>query len=292
MSATPFEEAELQELTGLFVKLLPLDGETVRHWSYEAEHIAIARTRQRSGQASARPFQFVLDGSVSVDYDVCECACSSCTYHSCNCDNCDDYNDDPEHCSDSDCTANEICPREPLSTYWNDTHSPFLNDLADEAERFSYEDFGRLGGHVHVEARDLTRRQAVNAVVIAEHLFEIAPEWFTGEPDTYNNKNNRKTLEGWVQGTEHPRRDAFVSLNNLSWRNEPEGYEVGDTWDNRKTTIEFRRFRTTFSPMLLAVRGAVARAVVAYAKTNPSIYWVTREADFGKLLAELGFGKH
>ncbi len=286
------EEQELDQVALYAEKLEALNDSAVRLWSFEAEHVAIARARSEANYRDYLPFQFVIDGSVDTEYDYCDCGCRDCQYHDCNCDNCEDQNDSPDHCADDSCTANEFAPKKPLGTVWDDTFTPFIEACFESAENYSYENYARLGGHVHVEARDLTRRQAVNAVIIAEHVFKIAPDWFTGERDDYNTENHRPTLAEWATGKGSARRDTWASVSNLNWRVEPEPYTIGSEWSGRKTTIELRRFRTSFNPDILKIRGGFARALVAYAKTGAPIYWATRSTDFAEVMAEIGFGKH
>lgn len=286
------EQQELDQVAEYAKKLGALGDSPVRHWSFEAEHVGIARARSNANYRDYVPFSFVIDGSVDTEFDYCDCSCRDCQYHECNCDNCEDYNDSPDHCADESCTANEFSPSRPLATVWNEEFTPFIEACSESAERYSYENYARLGGHVHVEARDLTRRQAVNAVIIAEHVFRIAPEWFTGEHDDYNSQNDRPSLAEWATGKGSARRDTWASLSNLNWQKDPMSYTVGAEWDRCKTTIELRRFRTTFSPDILKIRGGFARALVAYAKTDAPIYWATRSSNFAEVMAELGFGKH
>jgi hypothetical protein len=126
-----------------------------------------------------------------------------------------------------------------------------------------------------------------------ERIYQISPEWFTGGHDDYNNRPNRQELAEYVTGQRNYLDRAWTtSLHNLQFP-EPMEYDIESLdWDGRKTTIELRRFRTTFNAGILAIRGAVARAVAAYAKTNSPIYWVMKCQSFEEVLEAIGFGNH
>jgi hypothetical protein len=156
-----------------------------------------------------------------------------------------------------------------------------------------------MGGHVHVEARDLTKAEARLVAVIGQRMFTIAPDWFTGGEDDYNNRVQGEQLQKWVQdlpGWNYPERGSIVSVYNVAGQTEPRPYSIGDGFDHRKTTIEFRGFRTTFDAQIIAVRGAVCRAIVGFVKSladsGLSPYWATREQSFEEFLGVIGFGKH
>jgi len=146
------------------------------------------------------------------------------------------------------------------------------------------------GGHLHVEARDLTKRQAQAVVLIGERLFDLAPEWFTGEPDRYNEKQDRGRLQEFATSNSdrnHTNRSSWISVYNLR-QSEPMPYTIGEPHDYRKTTIEFRRFRSTADRQLIEFRALVCRKLVEYAKNNQSIYWLTSAKNWESILQQLG----
>ncbi len=282
--------------------LIRLKPETlVRRWGFEAEHPLVEQVRNASSYGEKCKFEFVHDPSVDAENDGCECDCRDCTYHECNCDYCDSYNDDPDHCGD--CQAvNELCTSEPVPTAWNPEFEPLLRrgvrfeqDYFENGHRWGDPTGERWGGHIHIEARDLTRRQILTALAVSDIVFRLAPEWVIGWEDTYNqNKITEKAKADFLSGVGRwgMPRDVAVSATNVAGVDLPQPYEFGDTsWG--KTTLEFRLFRTTFDPELIQIRGALARAIVNYAKRNEfGLYWVARCKTFEQVLEELGFGHH
>ena len=261
---------------------LPTD-EQVRRWGWEIESPIVGEVKTSLSWRETDGLAFCSDGSLSGG--ECECECDDC-YHSCNCENCDraEYLD---HCGD--CSTNEVCSDAPVTTPRLTRWHTFLEELA--SRWVPVENYGEnWGGHLHIEARDLDRRQAGAVVIAGEKLFEIAPEWFTGERDNYNDKQRRDTLTMFqreeIDGY-NTNRGSWVSVHNL--RNaKPEPYQVGDVHDHRKTTIEFRRFRSTPDRALIEFRALVCRKLVEYCKTNKVTYWLTRAQSFDEFLTELG----
>lgn len=255
----------------------------VRRWGWEIESPQIARVRTLRTYSEVEGLEFVHDGSVSAD--DCECECSDCS-HSCDCEFCDrsEYYD-PDHCGT--CQTNEVSSREPMTTASLAKWDTFLGTL--EARWVESADYGEdWGGHIHIEARDLTKRQSVNVAVIAQQLFEVAPDWFTGEPDRYNEPQDRYQLEQFVRDQRTGQelgRSRWVSFYNLRGVAEP--YQIGDRNDYRKTTIEFRRFRSTPARELIEFRALVMRAVVDYCQQGKALYWVTRSKSFREMIETL-----
>lgn len=255
----------------------------VRRWGFEIESPIIGRVKGDSYWANYEGLAFCSDGSLSGG--DCDCECSDC-YHSCNCDNCDrsDYLD---HCGD--CGTNELSSSEPVTTPTLDRWADFLDKLRDSWE--PVENYGEnWGGHIHIEARDLTKRQAGNVAIVGTHLFTIAPDWFSGGEDGYNEPLDRRQIQGFIRDEfsgYNTNRAAWVSIHNLQ-TSEPMPYQVGDPSDGRKTTIEFRAFRSTADRLLIEFRALVARQLVEYCQKNGQIYWLTSCRDFGKFLEVLG----
>lgn len=259
----------------------------VRRWAFELENPAVANVYQELGYQARMAFDFTNDGS--VDTIECECECDDCLPHSCDCSHCDraDYYD-PEHCST--CTANEICNARPMTTALTPETREMLKELA-EVE-WTTEDAPNWSGHLHVEARDLDKSQARAVVIGFIALCRIAPEWFTGWRDRYNSENDRANLDRWVQGDRWAMDDRTQWVNVRNLPHEVMPYNVGDGFDHRKTTIEFRRFRYTSDALTIKARGAVCRALIAYAKSNQPLYWLTSAKDFEKMAEVLEVGKH
>lgn len=272
----------------------------VRRWGFEAEHPVIEEARSLVGYQAKMHFDFVNDPSVDSDQSDCECDCRDCTYHECNCDNCDDYNDDPDHCSDCQ-TVNELCTAEPVLRAW----MPELEDLLEKCQevedglreignRWGDPTGERWSGHIHVEARDLTRRQVLTALAVSDIVFKLAPQWLLGWEDTYNrSKISDSQKAEFRAGKRYSMpRDVAVSATNVQGLDLPQAYEVGDTsWG--KTTLEFRLFRTTFDPELIQIRASLSRAIVNYAKKNEfGLYWLAKCESFEQVLEELDFGRN
>lgn len=258
----------------------------VRRWGFEIESPQVGEARVASQWPEIQGLDFCSDSSLSGS--ECECDCSDCSYHECNCSNCDSYNDDPDHCGG--CSTNEVCSAEPVTTPRLDRWADFLARLARKWEPM--EDYDEnWGGHIHIEARDLDKRQAVSVVAIGERLFELAPDWFSGGEDGYNRRSDRERLRqlassdgGYLSSSD---RGSWVSVYNLRQLS-PEPYQIGDRNDGRKTTIEFRAFRSTPDKELIEFRALVCRKLVEFAKANRSIYWATSAKTFDQLLGVLG----
>jgi hypothetical protein len=255
----------------------------VRRWGWEIESPIVGQVKGDSDWRNYEGLDFCSDGSLSGG--DCDCECSDC-FHSCDCENCDraDYLD---HCGD--CGTNEVCSSEPVTTATLDRWAIFLDRL--QRNWVSVESYGEnWGGHIHIEARDLTKRQAGNVAIVGTHLFEIAPDWFSGGTDEYNNPLDRRQIENFVRDEisgYNTNRASWVSIHNLR-QSEPQPYTVGEPHDYKKTTIEFRAFRSTADRKLIEFRALVARKIVEYCQKNGQIYWLTSTSDFGKFLATLG----
>lgn len=262
---------------------LPTD-EQVRRWGWEIESPIVGEVRASLSWREIDGLEFCSDGSLSGS--ECECDCRDCRYHECNCDNCEDYNDSPDHCSD--CSTNEVCSREPMTTPTLDRWDLFLGRLA--GHWVSVENYGEnWGGHLHIEGRDLGKRNAVNLVLVGVRMFELSPEWFTGGDDNYNSAPRREELFSWQvsdRGGMVTNRASWISIHNLPAQAEP--YQVGDEYDHRKTTVEFRRFRSTPDRRLIEFRRLVCQKLIEYVQKNKSTYWLMRCPTFDEFLTELG----
>ena len=262
-----------------------LDPEApVRRWGWEIESPQVGTTKVELSWRELDGLDFCSDSSLSGG--ECECDCSDCSYHECNCSNCESYNDDPEHCGG--CSTNEVCSANPMETASLSRWAVFLNRLARNWEPVeNYRE--NWGGHLHIEGRDLTKRQATNLVAIGVRLFELSPEWFVGEEDGYNDRPDKDTLERWRKGEQagsYTNRSSWISIYNLP--SQPMPYQVGDPFDYRKTSVEFRRFRSTPDRELIEFRRLVCQKLIDYVQKNSSIYWATRCQTFDEILTTLG----
>lgn len=262
-----------------------LDPETpVRRWGFEIESPQVGETQVTSHYEETQGLEFCSDPSLSGG--ECECDCSDCTYHECNCSECNSYNDDPDHCGS--CSTNEVCCARPMETAKLDRWQLFLSRLARKWQPMEH--YGEnWGGHLHIEGRDLDKRQAVNLVAIGVRMFELAPEWFTGGEDGYNERPDRDALHNWQRSEwsgRNTNRASWISIHNLPAR--PEPYQIGDEYDYRKTTIEFRAFRSTPDKELIEFRRLVCQKLIEYVQKNTSTYWATSAKTFDQLLNELG----
>jgi hypothetical protein len=281
----------------IYLDQIQPDDSLVRRWGFECEHPLIARAKESAYYANVAPYDFKTDASVeSLNEDGCECGCSECSEHDCNCDNCemDDY---PDHCQGSECEApNEIALETPTRFAFPEDAKAFLQTCKNEIQVDGDADFRAYGkkwsGHIHVEARDLTRVQLRNAVAIGEKMRQLAPEWLTEWADDYNMDGRATTAEWFHKGsTARLRRDSFISIWNCA-NNDVRPFEIGQEWDGRKSTVEFRFWRVTFDYELLKIRGAVSRAVIAYSLNESSTYWILNCKTFEEFARMIGVGKH
>lgn len=282
--------------------------EPVRFWGTEFEH---PHAGNRWHRLDGLIFEVKHDGSVPSGGESCDCPKCS---HSCNCYNCSVS----RYCGNAGLQEVALLP---TNRRWHWQITDFLEALKetgvepdtycddycsyhdsrtceDDGEDTDYcetsESENNWGFHTHIDARDLTLRQVATATRLLTDLLQRFEGAF-GE-DCYNAPLSERELsqipEGYLphrQSTVNP-RGIITYFNSYS---EAERQDPRDTpRASSKATIEVRQLRFTTDPELHEARVAFCRAVVDYVKANKPVFWLARERDFDKVLAELEINKH
>jgi hypothetical protein len=241
-----------------------------------------------AGKINARGFDKTHDPSVSDP--ECECECDEC-YHSCDCGNCDLSNGygELDHCGD--CTANELALEYENGT---DTHANgVIQKTCEElvAVESQHQDEYRghpYGGHIHIEARDLTPLQLALLLRMYRHAQKLFPteRFFGRSTNDYCQDVSDYDIEQTASGWQIDRMVAVNTQNVLNFRERCETYP--DRYNKNtpfKSTVEFRQFASTNDWRLTLARVAFCVALVDYVAQNRPPYWLLRTTtwqDFAK----------
>lgn len=248
----------------------------VRPYGIEIESPEVAAVIRTLQDAN---FGLTIDGSVTSP--DCECDCDSCE-HSCNCEHCSITNgyDDPEHCGD--CQANEC--QTPIQ------YEPQLTERVRRAlvelHDINSEDLEN-GGHIHINAPDLTAKQGGLLQTVWFRVAELYAELIGREPNGYCEL--RTPAKNYGEQFDGERMNA-VNLTNVArfWNGEGvNDYNHNGTQDtSRKWTVEFRQFASTADPEIIERRAQLCRALVDYIISGGAPYWILR-AETAEELAEV-----
>lgn len=218
----------------------------------------------------------------SVTTPDCDCDCESCQ-HSCDCDRCDIRNgyDYPDHCDN--CQSNETAS--PVKYRQQFTESE--RDALAELHRYNTEDMEN-GGHIHIEARDLTIQQVGLVMKGYLKLEAIFGNSLTGREFNHYARN----FSEWDENDKLAERYCAVNATNLvrwnrygggfrTWADDPDRPAINqnpkgapmDTW---KTTLEFRQFASTARAEVIEARASMMRALVDYFAQGGAWYWLAR----------------
>ena len=248
-------------------------AEPCRRWSYEIEAVGLGGA---SYALQNLGFDTHNDPSIT-DADECQCDCGDCQ-HSCDCDNCSITNgwDSEPHCSE--CSDTEAAPSDYRPV--KDTHDTDRLAEACQALRRAGADIDdTCGGHVHVDAQDLSAQQVAKVMKLWRKVEEFFPDLIGREANRYAEEITERDLEDIT--AEYPSAERYRAVNALNWIN---GRHSG-----RKATIEFRQFAGTLDPQVIIARGYICRALVEYAKSDRPVYWLlASSATPERFLADLG----
>lgn len=149
------------------IKLLPSNGLTARTWGFEVEvpdakNVTVAHNSgiDKGDDGSLRSYE---------GNDDCECGCSDCVYHVCDCDNCDSYNEDVNHCGDSDCATADSAEFRTVGGVQRVQHAG-LRKLCKDLNEAKAEINDTAGTHIHVYAQDLTTIQVGQVMAIYKFI--------------------------------------------------------------------------------------------------------------------------
>jgi hypothetical protein len=247
------------------------DSTDCRRWSYEIEAVAL-------GSASIGDLGFNTHQDSSVTDDGCECDCGDCA-HSCDCDHCDITNgyNELDHCGD--CGDTEAAPTDssPVVT----THDlGRLDEAMKRLNRSSAYIDDTCGGHIHIDASDLSAQQVATTMKLWRKVEELLPELIGRSSNHF-----AESMTDWDMAAitgEHKTAERYKAVNALNWLNYTEGGY------NAKPTLEFRQFAGSLDMGTLVARGYLCRALVEHAKSGKAIYWLMSATSGKALLRELG----
>jgi hypothetical protein len=249
-------------------------GKQVRRWSYEIEANYLGAGWYELDRLGV--YDGKSDTSVNERYEGCDC--DTCE-HSCDCEHCDRtngyYDNDP--CEESQFT--EISPNKYSKVITPDHEGNILRacQILDEAGATVDES---TGGHIHIDAREMTVRQVSNLMkvwhTIQEHLPEIVGR-------TYREANGfaDPTTEYDLRAIENGEQTSRGAINPNNYLNHKQNSMY-------KNTLEFRQFSGTLDPDLIMMRGLLARKLVEYCERQFSIYYLLNAGSPDKILTELG----
>lgn len=269
----------------------PAETERItRRWGFEIETPDVSPI---AGWADELGFTACHDSSVTAP--DCDCDCENCA-HSCDCENCEitnGYRDNP-HCDY--CGSNEIA-----SPVLHTASPDHLRELLSDLHQRNTEDLEN-GGHIHIEARDLTISQIGLILKAFSRVKELTEEiWgrdyvgYAYDPSETNQSANLSERFCAVNCTNLVRYSGFgfktwaedadrQSFNTLS--------PYGKPMDSRKSTLEFRLPASTARASLIFARGALLRALVDYFANGGALYWVVNCKTERELLELLEPERH
>lgn len=266
-------------LTAFVQEIADRPAKTCRRFGVEIE-------TPEAGSIKAEGFEKTHDPSVA-DGD-CDCDCDSCS-HSCDCGNCSITNgyDENEHCGD--CYANE------LALYYSEgtdsTANGFIRRACVELQNAGSDHYDHYrdhpyGGHIHVEARDLTPLQVGLLMRYYRHAQTLFSEqdFFGRDTNDYCSHISESDIEQTVKGWQIDRMTAINTQNYFAFRYDVEnGRKRPD--QKAKSTLEFRQFASTNNWQLTLARVAFCVALVDYTAQGLAPYWLLRTKtwqDFAK----------
>lgn len=285
----------------------------VRFWGLEVEH-------PRAGQ-----FAYLTRGSYNLDIWEAKqdstvpnvddgsnlCECNECS-HRCDCHRCNYRN---ERCQTS--RQNEVAfaptnhhepsklrrylesltdtPADFPQSYCHGCDDYLDSDYCDYCDEYAEEQEQNWGYHVHIDGRGLNFRQVASVVRLGTYAMKQWSDAFGADQDTYNGHATDEYIADIQAGRCAWRQSVNASpivryLNETHESDQTGSHEYPRTAS--KSTIEFRSFRATPNADLVLARANFARAVVDYVKSGKPVFWLLRETDFEKFLAELELPKH
>ena len=248
-----------------------------RRWGVEIESPEVGRVAYMFEDEGWRT---CVDESVTSP--DCDCDCDSCE-HRCDCDNCEIRNgyQEPDHCDH--CRTNETASRVKYRQQFTDAERDALAEL----HRYNSEDMEN-GGHIHIEARDLTIQQVGLIMKGYLKIEGILGVQFTGREFCHYARD----FSEWDETDRLGERYCAVNATNLvrwgryssrftAWADDPDRPALNtnpkgapsDTW---KTTLEFRQFASTARAEIIEARASVCRALVDYFADGGAWYWLAR----------------
>jgi len=255
------------------IKLLPSNGLTARTWGFEIEVPDAKGVTPRSGSGIEKG----EDGSLRSyeSNDECECGCSDCTYHVCDCDNCDSYNEDVNHCGDSDCETADMAEFRTVGGIQRVHHNgmyKLCKDLNDESAEMN----DTAGTHIHVYAQDLTTHQVGQVMAIYKYIEGIV----TPVAGRYNVNYAGKVRTDHVAAA---LKRNNPKLNNLKQTAVNVMHLLGG-----RGTIEFRQMDCNLNANKITFWAWLVRGLVETAKRGASLKDFKKVQDLNDVIDVLG----
>ncbi len=257
---------------------LPPTGQVTRRYGYEIETPQVARYASDIADAG---FEITVDGS--VDTEGCDCGCSYCS-HACDCPNCGFDSWDLEHCG--------ICEANEASSPVCYTPKPAIGlGVLSDLHEINRQDMDN-GGHIHIEARDLSAAQVAAVMKAWRKIYELLPDLvgrdynqWAGEMTEDNQKwGEAKHIAVNARMISYYRESLATGSYNLS--------PYGQPTDSLRTTIEFRQFASTAHAPTIYARASVCRALVDYMAENRGLYYLLKVESASELLELLQPERH
>lgn len=270
------------ELVKYFAQLepseLPPTGRVTRRYGFEIETPQVARYASQLADAG---FEITVDGSVSTE--DCDCDCSYCS-HDCDCSNCGFDSWDLEHCG--------ICEANEASSPVCYTPKPAVGMRALEYLHESNREDMENGGHIHVEARDLSAVQVAAVMKAWRKIYELLPDLVGRD---YNQWANEMTEDNQKWGEAKHIAVNATMISGYRAHLESGKYDLnpyGQPTDTLRTTIEFRQFASTAHAPIIYARASVCRALVDYIADNRGLYYLLCAESAEELLDLLQPERH
>lgn len=226
-----------------------------------------------------------IDGS--VNQNDCECDCEQCA-HSCNCERCDITNGYESNECCGDCTANEA--QTPIQ--YEAKLSPKIRHALEMLHDINTEDLEN-GGHIHVNAPDLTAKQGGMLQIVWHKVAELFADLIGREPNGYCELRTPARNFGEVFDGE---RMNAVNLTNVAryWNTDGVNqYDHNGAQDTRhRWSVEFRQFASTANPDTIEKRAQLCRALVDYIINGGAPYWIMRAETADELAEVLDLANH
>ena len=249
-------------------------GKETRRWSYEIEANYLGAGWHELDRLGV--FDGKSDSSVNYRWDGC--TCDSCE-HDCNCNDCSRTNgwDDSEPCDESQFT--EIAPNK-YSRCTTADHEGNLILACSILDSVGATVDNSTGGHIHIDAREMTTRQVSNLMKVWHTIQTYLPE-VVGR--TYREAEGfaDQVTDYDLKAIERDEQTGRGAVNPNNWLN----HKMNTAYKN---TIEFRQFSGTLDSDLIMMRGILCRKLVEYCERQFSVYYLLNADSPEKILTELG----
>ena len=271
MSSSTLERYELIER----LHHQAIKEDSCRRWAYEIEANLLGNASKEINAIGE--FDLKADQSVNSASDEweTECECDTCN-HSCNCENCDIEDYGNQKCDDA--SATELSPMYPVL---DPTHKGQIELITEAILDKGGSVDESTGGHIHVNAEDMTLQQIANVMRVWDnvqfHLPLLVGRTY-GSTNGYADKVESYDIENTLRGQNANR--CAVNPNNAIY------CRLFDS--NRKNTIEFRQFSGTLDHKTIIARGLLCRKLVEWSLRNEAPYWLLNAKSDEEVLRILG----